>query len=736
MSAALPLHDALNAARRQRLLIAAAFATPWIAALAVAGWRSAGVVAALSVCVAMSAALILLGGWLWRRCNHGWAVRELNARREDMQDSADLLLADMTALNPLQRLQRQRLQARLGESPPDLRSAWPLPRLAASTLAALITLAAALAWSIAGSPPHSSTPGPVHIAKAAAPIRMTAQQLRIAPPAYTRLPAREEAGLQARAPQGSQLQWRLRFAPQPAAVELVFHDGKRLPLSLHDGVWTGNLRLDASTLYRVEVNGEPPSAEAPLQRLDAVPDRPPQLKVISPDRSLSLMTAGQRHWEVAFEGSDDYGIASSAQLRITLAQGTGENITFRESKIDVPGRGDTTQKRYAHRLDLASLGLAAGDDVVVQLSVNDNRAPQPQNARSPSLILRWPSDLGSESSGLEGMVKKTLPAYFRSQRQIIIDAEALLKEKPRLASERFVMRSDGIGVDQRILRLRYGQFLGEEAEGDPKPPPTNDAEDAHGDEDEHDHDHDGGSTAAGADQDHDHGHAHGASPTENAGFGRESDVLAEYGHTHDHAEAATLLDPETRATLKQALDQMWQSELHLRQGYPDRALPYAYKALEFIKQVQQASRIYLARVGPELPPIDESRRLSGDRTGLARRADALVPATAADATVASLWRALENPTATGQAQPSPDQDALDALERWLREHPAQAGDPLSLIAAADALRRQPDCDDCRERLRALLWPLLTRPPVNVPRREGGDASGRRYLDALRQEANE
>jgi hypothetical protein len=732
MSASLPLQDALTAARRQRLLIAVAFIVPWTAALAAAGWRSAGAVVALSVCAAMTAALVLVAGWLWRKCNRGWAIRELNARRADMQDSADLLLADMAALNPLQRLQRQRLQARLGEAPPDLRSAWPLPRLAASTMAAVIALAAVLAWPSAGPPPYTSATDPASVANMAAPIRMTAQQLRIVPPAYTRLPVREEASLHARAPQGSQLQWRLRFAPQPAAVALVFHDGKRLPLSLRDGVWTGSLRLDTSTLYRVEVNGEPPAAAEPLQRLDAVPDRAPQLKVISPDRSLSLMTAGQRHWDVAFEGSDDYGIATSAQLRITLAQGTGENITFRESTINVSGRGDATQKRYAHRLDLAALGLAAGDDVIVQLSVNDNRAPQPQNARSPSLILRWPSDLGSESSGLEGMVKKTLPAYFRSQRQIIIDAEALLKEKPRLANDRFVARSDGIGVDQRILRLRYGQFLGEEAEGDPKPPPTNDAEDAHGDEDEHDHDHEGGSAAAGAD--HDHDHDHGTTPTEGAGFGRESDVLAEYGHTHDHAEAATLLDPETRATLKQALDQMWQSELHLRQGHPDRALPYAYKALEFIKQVQQASRIYLARVGPELPPIDESRRLSGDRTGLARRADVLASATAADPMIASLWRALEHPVATGEAQSSPA--ALDALDRWLREHPGRTSDPLSLIAAADALRRRPDCDDCRERLRALLWPLLTRPPANVPHRDGGDASGRRYLDALRQEADE
>ena len=71
-----------------------------------------------------------------------------------------------------------------------------------------------------------------------------------------------------------------------------------------------------------------------------------------------------------------------------------------------------------------------------------------------------PPDSGAEATGVEGMVKRTLPAYFRSQRQIIIDAEALLKQRNALDADTFVKRADAIGVDQRILRLRYGQFLG------------------------------------------------------------------------------------------------------------------------------------------------------------------------------------------------------------------------------------------------------------------------------------
>ena len=170
---------------------------------------------------------------------------------------------------------------------------------------------------------------------------------------------------------------------------------------------------------------------------------------------------------------------------------------------------------------------------------------------------------------------------------------------------------------------------------------------------------------------------------------------------------------------------MWQSELHLRQGAPQDALPFAYRALGFIKEVQQATRIYLARVGTELPPIDETRRMSGDR-GAVTRGDALAASTPADPELAALWRALDD---------GPQASTVDfaSLERWLGAHQSQLRDPLAFVAAIEALRAEPQCVRCRRDLRALLWPLLPRPAANVSRRAGDDAASRAYLDALREE---
>ena len=66
-----------------------------------------------------------------------WLVRSLNARRSDMDDSADLLMHH-AAHSPLQRLQQQRLVQRLHAQPADLRAPWPVAALGGSLLLALL----------------------------------------------------------------------------------------------------------------------------------------------------------------------------------------------------------------------------------------------------------------------------------------------------------------------------------------------------------------------------------------------------------------------------------------------------------------------------------------------------------------------------------------------------------------------------------------------------------------------
>jgi len=393
--------------------------------------------------------------------------------------------------------------------------------------------------------------------------------------------------------------------------------------------------------------------------------------------------------------------------------------------------------RYAHQIALAPLGMVAGEDLIVRLSVSDRRTPSPHTVVSPSYILRWPAPPVVESADLDGQVKRVMPAYFRSQRQIIIDAEALLKEKPRLAADRYLERSDRIGVDQRLLRLRYGQFLGEETGGTPQLLPANDAQDVHQTDLPIEVASEAPAPAPAPDRAHaaqdEDGHDHAEGIQREPTFGEEAAVLEQFGHTHDHAEAATLLDPATRELLRSALNEMWQSELTLRQSEPDGALPYAHRALELIKQVQEAERIYLPRVGSQVPPIDPGRRLSGDRSGIVSSRDPLHQATAPDPTAVDAWRALA-PT-PGAAGPGLDLD-LDELARWVDSQDVADADPLQLAAAIAEVRRDPACRECRARLRGALWPLVTRPPAAASERPSAGESGDAYLDALQREGRQ
>lgn len=721
MSVAL-LRSRWTAARRSRRFAVFAFGWPWAMLPAAMAWRwQAG--PALWPSLLVGGLVLAALAVLWsRRLDLTWLRRRLDAEPA-MEDSADLLFAEPSTLGTLQQLQRERVLARLASTARDLREPWPwkcgLPVLVLGVLALAVTLA----WP-ARAPATAVPASPLDgAARAREQARLRHATLQATPPAYTGQPASALPTLDAKVPQGTRLAWTLQFDHPPGQVQLRFTDGRTIPLALQGDRASGTLVLERPLLYRIVLDGQPLA----LHRLEPVPDRAPQVRVLEPEASLVEWQPARKRWTLRFEASDDYAVAANAPLRLTLAQGSGENIRFSEHGVTLEGRGSARLRRFEYTLDPTALGMQPGDDLVAQLEVRDNRPPTPQTARSGSVILRWPSPQQQAGVELEASVRKTLPAYFRSQRQIIIDAEALLKDRRKLDADSFLKRSDAIGVDQRILRLRYGQFLGEESEGAPKLPthdddavptsdiPTSDIPTADAPAPES---HEGAAQGAAALDDHDHEHAA-------SGFGSEGNVLAEFGHTHDHAEAATLLDPKTRATLKAALDQMWQAEGELRQGRPEAALPYAYKALGFIKEVQQAERIYLARLGPELPPIDMTRRLGGDRAGLARRDDALAPWRDEDAKEAlALWAALA--PAAGEV-PAPQ---LDAFARWLGTHESRLASPLDLAAALEQYRAEPACAACRERLRALLWTTLAAPPARPLPRQAPDATGRRYLDAL------
>lgn len=703
-------HAVIGQLRKRMIRRNLANALIWLVPLIAATFLLARLASMTVVFAATVLALVLLVYRLIRAVRSvdvPMVVRRLDASLPALEDSTDLLLDENSNGGALQALQRQRVLARVQSAAlpePGSPRSWRTPLLLAGMFAVLTALAGFLPKPTIDPLPQAedSVQPDVRVMD----TRIRTSELRMEAPKYTGLAVRSESVLEAKVAEGSQLEWRLSFDPEPTSAKLLFHDGSEISLKKNTSGWIGGKVLNESALYRIVIESAAPLAKDRLYRLDAIVDEPPEIHVIQPDKTLSLFEADQRTWPLEFEVTDDYGVGD-AQLAITLAQGSGEQVTVseRSERLRAESTDDVRRQRFRRRLDLASLGYAAGDDLIVRLIVHDKRKPSANTSRSASYILRWPAELASESEGVEGIVQKVLPAYFRSQRQIIIDSEALIAERHQLDDARFLARSDTIGVDQKILRLRYGQFLGEEFE-------SGAAE--RGGKGEHDED-------KATQQDaltENHGHEQDAESTSK--FGDATNILAEYGHTHDHAEAATLLDPETRKILKSALAEMWQAELHLRQGQPGKALPFENRALIFIKQVQQSTRIYLARVGLELPPVDPSRRLTGERKGVRDPRGVLVASNPDDKMISDIYQSLASSSSVD----------LEPFDVWLRGEGSKRTDALSLIAAVDALRRQPQCNECRDRLLDRLWQALPAPPVATKLRGTPDETGSKYLDQL------
>jgi hypothetical protein len=161
-----------------------------------------------------------------------------------------------------------------------------------------------------------------------------------------------------------------------------------------------------------------------------------------------------------------------------------------------------------------------------------------------------------------------------------------------------------------------------------------------------------------------------------------------FGHTHDSQDEATLFDREKKGTMRQALAAMWQAERFLRMAQPEEALAPENRALEILKELQQADREYVQRVGFEATPLDVAgRRLRGDVTGVPERAvsDVAVPSSNEElegrARVLQLapWRATE------RALTPPELEALERAEPALVR--AATDEPEKFLAGLEELRR-------------------------------------------------
>ncbi len=636
-------------------------------------------------------------------------ARHLDARFEQLEDSTTLLL-DSADSTPLVELQREKIRARFAtlERTGQLAASVPAFPWRSVGIAWGVTAACALLVTLL---PETSRALPS--AAGATDVLIERSRVTLQPPAYIGVTASTTSELDFNTFEDTEVLWDIALNRAAQRVQLVFHDGETLELEKERSRrWTSPTWPARSSVYRIMVD----DADIPngIFRIDAQPDQTPRIRVAAPDTSVRVLARGKvdtLNIELRFEVTDDYGITQT-QARMTLARGKGEQVRFREEAIELTPlwSDDRTQAQVTQTLDLLALGMEAGDELYLFAQATDNRAPTPNVGTSDTYIVRWPGPDEAINEAVATLAVPVLPEFFRSQRQIIIDSEKLIAQRPEIDDATFAQRAQDLAIDQKLLRLRYGQYLGEEDDSGIGPGTQISVSDD--DEDEADH------------EDHDHaGHADEAPGAQAPAIGDAKAVIALNAHVHDQAEQATLFEPTTRELLRRALAQMWDAELHLRLADPASALPFEYLALDLIKQVRESDRVYLRRTGFRPTPIDEERRLTGELDEVtSRNVDNDPRLESQDRRLRSLLEALSYDSL-------PETLALEDLTTIVRQRALSDVSWLPTLGAMERLVRDSACADCRNDLTRDLWRQLdnviptpaARPAASHPIQRAYDA---------------
>ena len=552
------------------------------------------------VALALAAGLVggLLAAWAGERSRpvDGETIaRHLDRALPELEESASLLLQPPASQGTLAMLQRARVERRW--DPVRVRSVVPRTELRRATAAGLpLVLAGTVLLLLPPSPRGMRTvwaPGDEGTS-----LTLRALELEIVPPEYTGLPPHRPSGLDVEAEEGARLTWRLATAGPVDEAWLVPSSGDSIVFQTDGaGEWRAVSLAERSLLVRIRLqDGDGLALTSDDYRLAVRPDRPPTLTMVRPEERTSYDPDSLPPVPVEVLANDDYGVDSVALLA-TIATGRGEAVRFRRLRLPFAER----KRREGHgellraTLDLQALGLGPGDELYFDVEATDRKSPSPNRSRSETVFISIRDSTRAAPADLARLAIGAQPEYFRSQRQLIIDTEKLLADQSKISSTEFRERSNGLGMDQGLLRLRYGQFLGEEFEEQLQPMGGR----------EH-------AAAAAVTPDREPAPEAGEATPENrndpsAKEPPQKKAADKFTHKHDDTENATLLGMSVKDKLRAAVAAMWQAELHLRTTQPRPALPSMYQALELIKQVQQDARVYVQRVGFEPPPIEVAK---------------------------------------------------------------------------------------------------------------------------------
>ena len=529
------------------------------------------------------------------RFNEGRIVTYLNYHYPQLEASADLLSAESKELNSLQLFQRAKVYQTLSSLEKDIRFPHQFVFVG---IAFSLTLGI---WFTADLVDKSSGPFSKQLENSLVGqnvkgaekkiISLNKISVSVNPPSYTLRSSSISSNLPLKVIEGSLVTWNFQFNGSPRNVSLIFSGKDSVNLkSKKESFQFQRTFIDGGFYQFVWTDLENKKHQSDFYPIEVIKDEVPHIAVENLAQFIELKLTDRLVVDLKATLSDDFGLKDS-RIIATVSKGSGESVKFREETIRFTSPSSFSGKLITatRSIDLVKLGLEPGDELYFYIEAFDNKMPVSNTSRTETYFIALQDTSSYEVAEGDGMGVDVLPEYFRSQRQIIIDTEKILEEKKekKITKELFNSKSNELGYDQKVLRLRYSQFMGDEEES----PELEEAEDANEQETADDilkkmgHEHD----------------------TEN-----ENNLVAE--KPVDPTDEAAMLQQSIKTKLRIALTLMWDAELQLRMYQPDKSLPYQYKILTLLKEISNDSRVYVHRSGFDPPPLKEEKRLSGDLT--------------------------------------------------------------------------------------------------------------------------
>ncbi len=562
-------------------------------------------------------------------------VLHLNRHYDDLQESSQLLLEDIPT-GTLKSLQKQRIERRFIDhfNAHQFNGCWPkLPIKRTIGLSLLLLVFTVFLLNFDKGMILGGPKGLQIAPKIQSPISsqqdvvLNQSTVIINPPDYSKMQDVHQQLLNIELLAGSSVTWKLHFNQTEQPYYLLFNNGESLALSKDtiSSEFIGRMTISKSRIYRIAY-GEHKTPLKGMYVISANRDKAPIIKVISPKKMSNEYAKDTLPVVKAqVEISDDYGL-SNINILASVAKGSGESVKFRDQEFNFDTQQPLINQQHGFSLektwDLSMLGMEPGDELYFTVIASDNRTQNAQQSRSATYRLKW---LEETQAGLasEGIVVFFNPDYFRSQRQIIIETEQLIADKPTLSSTNFKETSSDLGHSQQDLKLRFGQYLGDENEAqegssfyqahqeEGKTHNGAGETDKDTDHEEHAQTHVKAKQASTGLAEHSH-KEHTKKEQTSGGLTSLASVIEKFGHDHGDPEIGPISKRNPVGLMKRSLTNMWQAELHLMLAEPEKALPYEKAAYKYLKLAKQAERIYTKRLGFEPPPVTEDRRLTGE----------------------------------------------------------------------------------------------------------------------------